>query len=184
MKTKKLSENEVNKLLATLKVRFTNNMKYHPDLEWEKIQQRLIDNPQKIVSLFLMEETQGEPDVINYQDDEYSFVDTAKESPLARRNLCYDQEALEARKNHKPQDSAVRMAEEMGLKLLTEEEYLYLQSLDDFDNKTSSWILTDNQTRKLGGALFGDKRYQRTFIYHNGAQSYYSTRGFRAILKV
>ena len=184
MKAKKLNENEIKELLHTLKVRFEKNMKYHPNLEWEAVEQKLLDNPKKLTSLFLMEQSQGEPDVVGYENDEYIFVDTSYESPAGRRNLCYDQKALDDRKANKPKDSAIAQAEAMGIKLLNEEEYFYLQSLDDFDYKTSSWILTEDKTRALGGALFGDKRYDRTFIYHNGAQSYYASRGFRGILKV
>lgn len=184
MKLKQLSDNEINDLLTILKQRFEKNINYHPDIKWNDVEKKLKNNLSKLTSLFLMEKTLGEPDVVKYENGEYVFMDTSIESPLDRRSLCYDQEALDSRKENKPKNSAINLAQEMGIKLLNEEEYFYLQSLNDFDNKSSSWLLSDAKTRKLGGALFGDKRYNRTFIYYNGAQSYYASRGFRGILKV
>lgn len=184
MKRKLLDEKEKSDLLSVLNQRFLTNMNYHPNIKWEDVEKRLLDNPDKLVSLFLMENTKGEPDVIKYENDEYIFVDTSIESPANRRSLCYDQQALDDRKDNKPENSAIGLSKEMGVTLMNEEEYRYLQTLNDFDYKTSSWILTDEKTRSLGGGLFGDKRYDRTFIYHNGVQSYYAARGFRAILKV
>lgn len=181
---KELNEKEISELLNVLKQRFENNMNYHPSIKWIDVEKKLLNNPTKLLSIFLMEETLGEPDVIGFKNNEYIFVDTSIESPLNRRSLCYDQKALNDRKENKPKNSAIGLAEEMGVKLLSEDEYFYLQSLNDFDNKSSSWILTDEKTRLLGGALFGDKRYNRTFIYYNGAQSYYASRGFRAMVKI
>lgn len=175
-----------NELLATLRTRFEKNMNRHEGLEWDKIQARLEKDPEKLRSLNEMEATGGEPDVIGYneQSDRYIFCDCSPESPNGRRSLCYDPEALASRKEHKPKDSALGMASGMGVTLLTEEQYLALQQLGTFDTKTSSWILAPPDLRRQGGGLFGDKRYGRTFIYHNGAESYYAARGFRAILEV
>ncbi len=181
-----LSHEQCEELLIILKDRFTKNMDRHPGLEWSKVQARLEANTEKLWSLYAMETTGGEPDVIDYDSntDEYSFTDCAAESPKGRRSICYDHDALESRKEHKPDNSAVSMAIEMGIELLTEEQYRKLQELGRFDTKTSSWIKTPDSIRKLGGALFCDRRYNTVFTYHNGAESYYSSRGFRGLLKV
>ena len=173
-------------LLGILKTRFEKNMIRHKGLEWAKIQARLEANPEKLLSLDEMEITGGEPDVVDYdkKTGEYIFYDCSAESPKERRSICYDHEALEKRKENKPADSAVNMATTMGIELLTEEQYRYLQQLGNFDTKTSSWIVTPAAIRKLGGALFCDRRYDTVFLYHNGAESYYAARGFRGSLKV
>ncbi len=173
-------------LLATLKVRFEKNMNRHTGLEWDQVQAKLESNPAKLWSLHEMESTGGEPDVVGYDQktDEYKFYDCSAESPKGRRSVCYDQEALESRKQHKPENSAVGMATAMSIELLTEEQYRELQTLGDFDLKTSSWVLTPDSIRKRGGAIFCDKRYDTVFMYHNGAESYYGARGFRGSLKV
>ena len=182
---KKLTQEQINELLKTLKVRFEKNMNRHKDLKWEKIQQKLEANPEKVWSLYEMETTEGEPDVVEYnkKTDEYSFVDCSPESPK-RRSLCYDYQAWDARKANKPESNIIDKAKEMGIELLTEEQYRSLQELGKFDQKTSSWIKTPSQVRELGGALFCDRRYNTVFTYHNGADSYYAARGFRGILKV
>lgn len=180
---KKLTINETNELLEILKLRFENNLNRHPNINWDQVLERISNEPHKLWSLNEMERTGGEPDVI-VVENEYFFVDCSKESPEGRRNVCYDAEALESRKKFKPQASALSMAQEIGIELINEKVYRYLQTLCDFDLKTSSWINTPNEIRKLGGALFGDKRYNNTFIYHNGAESYYSSRGFRGVLKI
>lgn len=184
--SKKLSAQQSEELLSILKIRFEKNMKRHEGLEWAKVQERLIAKPDKLWSLNEMDITGGEPDVVAYDEKtgEFVFYDCAAESPKGRRSTCYDHEALEARKEHKPNDSAVNMATEMGIELLTEEEYRALQELGEFDLKTSSWIKTPERIRKLDGALFCDRRYNTVFLYHNGAQSYYGARGFRASLRV
>lgn len=179
-----LPQERITELLTLLQTRFTKNMQRHKGLEWEKIQSRLEKNPQKLGSLNEMEETGGEPDVIGYENDLYIFCDCSTETPKGRRSLCYDHEALESRKEHKPKDSAVGMAADMGVEILTEEQYLEFQKLGNFDTKTSSWLTTPAEVRKLGGAIFGDRRFGRVFIYHNGAESYYGVRGFRALLKL
>lgn len=173
-------------LLQALKARFEKNMSRHPGLEWADVQAKLVAQPEKLGSLHEMERTGGEPDVIghNEQTEQFLFVDCSAETPKGRRSICYDHEALESRKQHKPEDSAVNMAEAMGIELLTEEEYRELQKLGPFDMKTSSWIKTPAPIRKLGGALFCDRRYDTVFVYHNGAESYYGARGFRGVLKV
>ncbi|TAL65265.1 MAG: DUF4256 domain-containing protein [Legionella sp.] len=173
-------------LLQILKTRFENNMHRHKKLQWLTIQAKLEAHPQKLWSLGEMEKTGGEPDVIAYDKhkDEYIFCDCAIESPKGRRSICFDREALESRKEFKPQNNALDMAESMGIELLSEEEYRELQSMGNFDTKTSSWIKTPAEIRDLGGALFADRRYNHVFIYHNGAQSYYSARGFRGLLRV
>ena len=180
------TKEQVEALFAALKERFEKYSERHPGITWEKVHAKLIDSPGKLRSLHEMEETGGEPDVIgfNKKSGEYIFCDCAAESPKGRRSICYDPEALASRKEHKPKHSAVGMATEMGVELLTEEEYHALQELGTFDTKTSSWIKTPANVRELGGALFGDKRYGRTFIYHNGAESYYTARGFRGLLTV
>ena len=183
---KHLSADQRQDLLNTLKVRFEKNNKRHINIEWAKVQVKLEANPGKLWSLYEMEKTGGEPDVVGYDEktDEYIFHDCSAESPKGRRSLCYDREALEARKEHKPKDSAVNMAAAMDIELLTEEQYRSLQQLGEFDIKTSSWIKTPANIRKLGGAIFCDRRYNTVFVYHNGADSYYAARGFRGSLRV
>ena len=183
---KVLSKEQVDVLLTVIQSRFEKNMNRHEGIEWDKIQARLEKNPEKLWSLHQMEETGGEPDLIGYdkKSDKYIFCDCSPESPKGRRSVCYDPEALASRKEHKPRHSAVGMALEMGVSLTTEAQYLHLQQLGVFDTKTSSWIVAPPDVRKLGGGLFGDKRYGRVFIYHNGAESYYAARGFRVVLEV
>lgn len=183
---KELSPGESEKLLLTLKTRFEKNIRRHKNLDWAAIQSKLEDTPEKLWSLNEMERTGGEPDVVAHDKstDEYTFFDCSPETPVGRRSLCYDREGLESRKEFQPENSAVDMANAMGVELLTEEEYLSLQKLGSFDEKTSSWLNTPHDFRKQGGALFGDRRYGRVFIYQNGAQSYYRVRGFRASLRV
>lgn len=185
-KSRKLSASERSALLATLESRFEKNPARHKGIEWDKVQKRLEANPDKLWSLRKMEETGGEPDVVGMdkKTGEILFFDCSPESPKERRSICYDHEALEKRKEHKPADSAVNMAEEMGIELLTEDQYRELQKLGKFDLKTSSWVATPSAIRKLGGALFCDRRYDTVFLYHNGAESYYGARGFRGVLKV
>lgn len=181
-----LSAAQHEQLLKTLKARFEKNMHRHRGLDWSSVQARLEAHPDKIWSLSEMERTGGEPDVIGYDSEtgEYLFYDCSPESPSGRRSLCYDREAREARKEHKPQSSALEMAAAMGIELLTEEEYRKLQELGEFDTKTSSWVMTPPEIRALGGALFCDRRYNHVFTYHNGAESYYAARGFRGKLRV
>ncbi len=183
---KALSAAEREELIATLKTRFEKNKQRHKGIGWEKVQARLEKYPAKLRSLHEMEETGGEPDVIGQdkKSGEFLFVDCAAESPKERRSICYDPEALASRKQHKPKHSAIGMAKEMGIEILDEEQYRQLQTLGEFDRKTSSWILTPPAIRKLGGALFCDKRYDHVFTYHNGAESYYGARGFRGMLRV
>ncbi len=173
-------------ILGILKNRFEENMDRHKGLKWANIQAILESNVEKMWSLHEMEITGGEPDVINHDKKagEYLFVDCSAESPKGRRNVCYDREALVSRKEHKPQNSAVDMAAAMGIELLTEEQYRELQKLGNFDTKTSSWVKTPVNIRRLGGALFCDRRYDTVFVYHNGAESYYAVRGFRGMLRV
>lgn len=174
------------KLLQILEKRFEENRERHPNLEWEGIKNKLQKNPDKLQTLYMMEESGGEPDVIGQdpKTKEYIFCDCSPESPKGRRSLCYDEAALESRKQNKPKGSALGMAKEIGINMLDEEQYHELQDLGVFDTKTSSWVKTPNDVRDLGGGLFGDKRYGRTFIYHNGAESYYASRGFRGVLRV
>jgi hypothetical protein len=181
-----LSPKQCEELLKVLKSRFEKNKSRHKDLEWDKIQAKLETNPDKLWSLNEMETTGGEPDVVNYdiKTNEFIFYDCSPESPKDRRSLCYDREALESRKEHKPKNNAIDMATYMEIELLTEEQYRELQKLGNFDMKTSSWIKTPSDIRKLGGALFADFRYNTIFIYHNGAESYYAARGFRGSLRV
>jgi len=173
-------------LLSTLKSRFEKNMGRHKGLEWAKVQDRLLANPEKLTSLHEMEKTGGEPDVVGYdkKTGEFVFFDCAEESPKGRRSICYDREALESRKENKPKDSAVGMATSMGIELLSEDQYRDLQKFGEFDLKTSSWIKTPPEIRQLDGALFCDRRYNHVFVYHNGAESYYAARGFRGSLRV
>ncbi|WP_243839762.1 DUF4256 domain-containing protein [Algoriphagus zhangzhouensis] len=173
-------------LLETLELRFNKNPQRHSGLDWKLVLEKLEAKPSLLDSLFLMEETGGEPDVVifNSSTEEFSFVDCSKESPIGRRSFCYDQEALEARKKFKPANSAMALAQEMGVELLNEVQYKELQELGEFDLKTSSWIITPPAIRNLGGALFCDRRYDHVFTYHNGADSYYAARGFRAILSL
>lgn len=182
----KLSPEQSGELLATLKARFEKNKNRHMGLEWIRIQAKLEAGAEKLWSLNEMERTGGEPDVAGYDEKtgEYIFYDCSAESPKGRRSLCYDREALESRKEYKPENSAVNMAEAMGIELLTEEQYRELQKLGKFDLKTSSWIKTPADIRKLGGAVFCDRRYDTIFLYHNGAESYYAARGFRGLLRV
>ena len=183
---KELSPEQHEELLRALKVRFEKNMKRHKGLEWAEVQAKLEANPEKLWSLNEMERTGGDPDVVGYDKEtgEYIFYDCSTESPKGRRSICYDQEALESRKEHKPKNNAIDMAAAMGIELLTEEQYRELQKLEDFDTKTSSWVKTPADIRKLGGALFCDRRYDHVFVYHNGAESYYAARGFRGSLRV
>ena len=183
---KELSPRQREELLGALKVRFEKNMNRHKGLEWAKVLAKLEANTEKLWSLNEMETTGGEPDVVAFdkKTGEYVFYDCSAESPKGRRSVCYDREALNARKEHKPQNSAVDMAAAMGVELLTEEQYRALQRLGNFDAKTSSWIKTPSEIRKLGGAIFCDFRYGNVFIYHNGADSYYAARGFRGSLRV
>ncbi|MBK9980979.1 MAG: DUF4256 domain-containing protein [Saprospiraceae bacterium] len=183
---KSLSTEQAKELLTTLKARFEKNMPRHKGIDWAKVQAKLEANPTKLWSLNAMESTGGEPDVVGHdkKTDEYIFYDCSPESPKERRSICYDHEALEARKENKPDDSAMNMAEEMGIELLSEEQYRELQKLGKFDTKTSSWIQTPAAIRKLGGAIFCDRRYDTVFVYHNGAESYYAARGFRGSLRI
>ncbi len=188
---KQLPADQRNELLNTLKGRFDKNTKRHKTIEWKTIQAKLEANPEKLWSLNEMENTGGEPDVVlltfigeNKKQDEHIFYDCSAESPKGRRNICYDRTALESRREFKPANNAMDMAAAMGIEILTEAQYRALQLLEDFDSKTSSWIQTPPEIRKLGGALFCDKRYNTVFVYHNGAESYYAGRGFRGWLKV
>mgnify|MGYP000913104667 CR=1 FL=1 len=181
-----LSLQRSEELLAILETRFTKNMNRHQDLKWDKVQAKLEVDAEKLRSLNEMEITGGEPDVIGFDNGtgEYLFCDCSVESPKGRRSICYDREALESRKEHKPENSAFDLAASMGIELLTEEQYRQLQKLGSFDTKTSSWVKTPSNIRKLGGALFCDRRYDTVFVYHNGAGSYYASRGFRGLLRV
>lgn len=183
---KKLSTEQQDELLKTLQTRFEKNIKRHKNIEWAKVHEKLKKQPAKLWSLNEMEITGGEPDIVGYdkKTGEYIFYDCSAESPKGRRSICYDQEALEARKEHKPENSAINMADDMGIEILTEEQYRGLQQLGEFDTKTSSWVKTPADIRKLGGAVFCDRRYNTVFLYHNGAESYYAARGFRGSLKV
>lgn len=183
---KKISDIETNELFSNLKSRFEKNKKRHENIEWANVQAKLEKQPEKIWSLNEMEKTGGEPDVIGYDadTDQYIFCDCSIESPKGRRSLCYDREALLSRKEYKPANSVIDVANEMGIELVTEKQYHELQKHGNFDIKTSSWLATPIEVRKLGGAIFGDYRFGRVFIYHNGAESYYAARGFRGILKV
>ncbi|WP_208590796.1 DUF4256 domain-containing protein [Gracilibacillus suaedae] len=186
MTKKDLSTEQREELLEVLQSRFEKNMHRHNGLEWANVQAKLVAKPEKLWTLSEMERTDGKPDVVGYDEekDEYIFYDCSAESPKGRRKVCYDREALESRKKHKPETSAIDMATAMGIELLTEEQYRELQKLEDFDKKTSSWVQTPDNIRKLGGALFCDRRYDTVFVYHNGAESYYGARGFRGSLRV
>lgn len=181
-----MKAHERDELLRTLQARFENNMHRHKDLSWQEVRARLESNPDALKSLLAMEATGGEPDVIGRDEEtgRFIFCDCSPESPAGRRKVCYDRAALDARKEHPPEGSAVEMAAEMGIELLTEEQYRALQELGEFDLKTSSWVKTPPDVRSLGGALFCDRRYGRVFVYHNGAQSYYGARGFRGWMRV
>ncbi len=183
---KELLPEQRQELLKTLQTRFEKNMLRHASLEWAKVQARLEAHPEKMWSLNEMERTGGEPDVVGYdkKTDDIIFYDCSEESPKGRRSICYDHEALESRKEFKPKDSALGMANDMGIEILTEEQFRGLQELGKFDTKTSSWVNTPDEIRKLGGALFCDRRYDHVFVYHNGAESYYGARGFRGSLRV
>ncbi|MFC4403875.1 DUF4256 domain-containing protein [Gracilibacillus xinjiangensis] len=183
---KELTREQQEDLLKTLKTRFEENMHRHKDLEWANVQTKLEAHPEKLLSLYEMERTEGEPDIVDYDanKDEYIFFDCSAESPKGRRSVCYDREALESRKKHKPENNAMDMATAMGIELLTEEQYRVLQQIENFDKKTSSWIQTPSDIRELGGALFCDFRFGHVFVYHNGAESYYGVRGFRGSLRV
>jgi hypothetical protein len=184
--SKSLSAEQHEELLLALEVRFEKNMKRHKALEWAKVHAKLKGNSEKLWSLNEMETTGGEPDVVGHdkKTGEYIFYDCSPESPNGRRSFCYDREALESRKENKPKNSALGMAASMGIELLTEEQYRQLQELGEFDLKTSSWVQTPSDVRELGGALFCDRRYDKVFLYHNGAESYYAARGFRGLLRV
>lgn len=183
---RELSPEQHEELISALKDRFEKNVQRHKGLQWAEVEAKLEANAEKLWSLNEMERTGGEPDVVGHDNmtDEYIFYDCSVESPKGRRSICYDREALESRKANKPENNAVDMAAAMGIELLTEEEYRELQKLGNFDSKTSSWVKTPSEIRKLGGSIFADFRYGRVFVYHNGAESYYSARGFRGSLKV
>ena len=186
MSKNQLSQQQFNELLNTLQSRFENNPQRHKNIQWEDVQAKLEKNPDKLWSLSEMERTGGEPDVIGFdaKSGEYIFCDCSPESPKGRRSICYDREGLESRKEFKPENNAVDMAAEMGIELLTEEEYIELQKLGDFDLKSTSWVKTPTEIRKHGNAYFCNKRHNRVFTYYNGAQSYYASRGFRGLLRV
>jgi len=181
-----LSVQEQKEILQLLQNRFDSKLDHHPGMDWAGVEAKLAANPEKLWSLYEMERTGGEPDLVGFDqaDSVYIFMDCAAESPQGRRNLCYDRAALEARKEHKPVNSALDLAAEMGIEILTAEQYQTLQALREFDKKTSSWLKTPEKIRNLGGAIFGDRRYDTVFIYHNGAESYYAARGFRGVLRV
>jgi len=185
-KERKISAEQTAELLGNLKARFEKNMNLHEGIDWASVQERLVNNSEKLWSLNEMERTGGEPDVVGFDEKtgEYIFYDCSAESPSGRRNLCYDREALESRKANKPENSAVGMSAEMGIEILSEDQYRELQKLGKFDTKTSSWVKTPDSIRKLGGAIFCDRRYDTVFVYHNGADSYYAARGFRGSLRV
>lgn len=186
MTTKELSQEQREELINTLQARFEKNTSRHEGLDWANVQAKLEAKMEKLWSLHEMEATGGEPDVVGYDanTDEFIFYDCSAESPKGRRSLCYDREAWESRKNHKPENTAMDVAKDIGIELLTEEQYRHLQELGKFDLKTSSWVQTPDNIRKLGGAIFCDRRYDMVFMYHNGADSYYAARGFRGSLRV
>jgi hypothetical protein len=183
---KQLSLEEREEIISVLKRRFLKNMHRHQGVDWIAVEKRLEGAPVKLWSLNEMERSGGEPDVVilGKKTNDYTFFDCSQESPKGRRSVCYDREALDARKENKPKSSAMEMAEAMGVDILTEDEYRGLQNLEEFDTKTSSWIITPDAIRKLGGALFCDRRYDHVFVYHNGAESYYAARGFRSVLRI
>ncbi|PIC79057.1 hypothetical protein CSV75_13885 [Sporosarcina sp. P18a] len=182
----RLSTEQLEKILETLQLRFVNNMFRHADMDWSSLHAKLLENGEKLWSLNEMEVTGGEPDVVDYDEitGQYIFFDCSAESPVGRRSVCYDREALESRKKNKPENNAMDLANEMGIELLTEEQYRWLQQFGEFDRKTSSWVQTPEEIRKRGGALFCDRRYDQVFLYHNGAESYYAARGFRGSLRL
>ncbi|MBK9504115.1 MAG: DUF4256 domain-containing protein [Chitinophagales bacterium] len=183
---KQLTKEQRESLLTLLKTRFTKNMHRHKDLDWKKVQIKLEANPEKLWSLNEMETSGGEPDVVKYdkKNDQYIFVDCSEESPKGRRSICYDYEALMSRKEHKPKNNVIDMANDMGISVLNEAQYRELQEIEAFDKKTSSWVQTPSEIRELGGAIFCDYRFGKVFVYHNGAESYYAARGFRGMLAV
>ena len=183
---KNISEDQTKELFRTLEHRFKGNRHRHREISWTEVERRLTENPDRLWSLNEMEISGGEPDVIGFDESAgtYIFCDCSTESPKGRRSLCYDEEALASRKKHKPKGSATEMAERMGINLLNEEQYHKIQLIENFDNKTSSWLKTPEGVRQLGGAIFGDYRFGRVFIYHNGAESYYGSRGFRGYIKI
>jgi hypothetical protein len=182
----KLSSEDRDSLIGTLKARFEDHPERHPGIEWAHVEARLVASTEKLVVLYAMERTEGEPDVVGFDEDAeaFVFVDCSQQSPKGRRSVCYDQAALESRKKHKPETSALAMAAEIGISILSEDEYRELQELGEFDTTTSSWLLTPGDVRERGGAIFGDFRFGRVFVYHNGAESYYGARGFRGSLRV
>ncbi|SFK85419.1 Protein of unknown function [Salinicoccus halodurans] len=184
MTVNKLNAEEIEKQLEASRERFENNMDRHEGIEWSRVEEKLKANLDKLWSLSEMERTEGEPDVVGEENGEFIFFDCSKESPAGRKSVCYDRAAWEARKKHKPETSAMEMAGSMGVEMLDEDQYRYLQNLGDFDNKTSSWLKTPEEIRALGGAIFGDFRFNTVFIYHNGADSYYGARRFRSALRV
>jgi len=185
-KNRNYAKDEEDSMLQILKERFAQNIGRHEGVLWDNVKNRLVMNPEKLNILYKMEETGGEPDVVLFDKntEEYLFFDCSKESPKGRRSFCYDRNALNGRKENKPKNSAMDMAAEMGIEILTENQYRILETLGEFDTKTSSWVQTPKRIRELGGAIFCDRRYDTTFVYHNGAESYYSSRGFRGLLKV
>lgn len=184
--SKLISQEQSDDLLKILKARFEKNMNRHEGLEWSNVKVKLENNPEKIWSLSEMERTGGEPDIVGQdtKTGEYLFVDCSADTPVGRRNICYDHQALESRKKFKPKDSGINMADAMGIEILNEDQYRKLQELGEFDTKTSSWLKTPINIRSRGGAIFADRRYDHVFVYHNGADSYYGVRGFRGMLKV
>lgn len=189
----KLTDKQVEELLVVLKARFEENMERHKDVSWSSVKEKLTSQPNKLETLYKMEESGGEPDVValefvsdasNASANDFIFVDCSEQSPNGRRSLCYDEDALESRKANKPKGSALNLAMEFGAEILNEKQYRKLQEFGDFDTKTSSWILTSEEVRKLGGAEFADFRYDKVYVYHNGAESYYASRGFRCFLRV
>lgn len=185
-KIKQLTEDQRAGIVRTLKTRFEKYNNRHKGVEWSKVQARLEEKPEKLYTLYMMEQTGGEPDVTSQdkKTGEYIFCDCSMETPKGRRSICYDREAWEARKQDKPKNTAMDMATEMGMEILTEEQYRELQNLGDFDSKTSSWLKTPAEIRKLGGAIFGDRRYNQVFVFHNGADCYYAARGFRGMVRI
>ena len=181
-----LNSEQIQFLISTLEIRFQENILRHSSFYWTDIQSKLIQKPNKLWSLYQMEITKGEPDVLSMNEEtgSYFFYDCSAESPKGRRSLCYDKEALDTRKEFKPEGNAIEMANEMGIEMLNEAQYRFLQTFEAFDLKTSSWLKTPSSVRNLGGSIFGDRRYNQVFVYHNGASSYYATRGFRGILEV